>query len=53
MLLFKLAKQYDIFYMEKQNYKDNKVYKSFFIKAGDIKEEFKTKRDLLTFLFHL
>ena len=50
MLLLKLSKEYDIFFMERRTYKDNKIYKSFFIKIGNIKEEFKNKRDLLIYL---
>lgn len=50
MLLQKLSLEYDVFYMEKRNYKEGKTYKSFFIKIGNIKEEFKSERDLLLFL---
>ena len=50
MLLQRLSLQYDIFYMEKRNYKEGKIYKSFFIKIGNIKEDFKSERDLLLFL---
>lgn len=50
MLLQRLSLEYDIFYMEKRNYKEGKTYKSFFIKIGNIKEEFKSERDLLLFL---
>lgn len=50
MLLLKLSKEYDTFFMERRTYKDNKIYKSFFIKIGDCKEEFRNKRDLLLFL---
>ena len=50
MLLQMLSLEYDIFYMEKRNYKEGKTYKSFFIKIGECKEEFKSERDLLLFL---
>ena len=50
MLLQRLSLEYDVFYMEKRNYKEGKTYKSFFIKIGNIKEEFKSERDLLLFL---
>lgn len=50
MLLLKLSQQYKVFYMEKRNYKKSKVYKTFNIKIGNIKEEFLSKRDLLIFL---
>lgn len=50
MLLIKLSQQYKVFYMEKRNYKSGKIYKTFNIKIGNIKEEFLSKRDLLVFL---
>lgn len=50
MLLQKLSFEYDIFYMERRNYKEGKTYKSFLIKIGDCKEEFRNERDLLLFL---
>ena len=50
MLLKKLSLEYNVFYMEKRNYKEGKTYKSFFIKIGNIKEEFKSEMDLLLFL---
>lgn len=50
MLLQKLSLEYDVFYMEKRNYHDGKIYKTFNIKIGNIKEEFKSERDLLLFL---
>ena len=42
--------EYDVFYMEKRNYKQGKIYKTFFIKIGNIKEEFRNEKDLLLFL---
>ena len=45
MLLLKLSSQYDVFYMEKRNYKDFKIYKTYYIKIGNIKEKFKNKKD--------
>ena len=50
MLLQKLSLEYDVFYMKKRNYHDGKIYKTFTIKIGNIKEEFKSERDLLLFL---
>ena len=50
MLLQKLSFEYDVFYMEKRNYRDGKTYKTFIIKIGNIKEEFRNERDLLLFL---
>ena len=50
MLLQKLSLEYDVFYMEKRNYRDGKTYKTFTIKIGNVKEEFKNERDLLLFL---
>ena len=50
MLLLKLSKTHDIFFIEKRNYYDDKVYKTFIIKIDKTSEEFRNKRDLLTFL---
>ena len=50
MLLIKLSKDYNIFYMEKRSYNNEKINKSFFIKIGNSKEEFRNKRDLLIYL---
>ena len=50
MLLQKLSLKYDVFYMEKRNYRGGKTYKTFTIKIGNVKEEFKSERDLLLFL---
>ena len=50
MLLLKLSRTHDIFYMEKRNYKVDKVYKTFIIKIDKTSEEFKNKRDLLIYL---
>ena len=51
MLLQKLSLEYDVFYMEKRNYRDGKTtYKTFTIKIGNVKEDFKSERDLLLFL---
>ena len=50
MLLQQLSLEYDVFYMEKRNYHDGKIYKTFNIKIGNIKKEFKSERDLLLFL---
>lgn len=50
MLLQKLSLEYDVFYMEKRNYRNGKIYKTFTIKIGNVKEEFKSERDLILFL---
>lgn len=50
MLLLKLSKTHDIFFMEKRNYRDDKVYKTFIVKIDKTSEEFRNKRDLLMFL---
>lgn len=50
MLLLKFSRTHDIFYMEKRNYKVDKVYKTFIIKIDKTSEEFKNKRDLLIYL---
>lgn len=50
MLLIKLSKEYDIFYMEKRTYKEGKIYKSYIVDVGGIKRECKNKKDLLLFL---
>lgn len=48
MLLLKLSKEYDIFYMERRTYKDNKVYKSYIVNIDGNNGEYKNKKDLLT-----
>ena len=53
MLLLKLSETQDIFYMEKRNYRENKIYKSFVIKLNKETKEFKNKRDLLLYLSKL
>lgn len=50
MLLIKLSKKHDIFFMEKRCYRNDKIYKSFIIKIENVSEEFRNKRDLLIFL---
>ena len=50
MLLLKLSKNHDIFYIEKRSYRDDKVYKTFIIKIDKTSEEFKNKRDLFIYL---
>lgn len=50
MLLIKLSKKHDIFYMEKRSYKEGKIYKSFIIKIDKTSQEFRNKRDLLLWL---
>lgn len=48
MLLLKLSKEHDIFYMERRTYKDNKVYKSYIVNIDGNNGEYKNKKDLLT-----
>jgi len=50
ILLIKLSEQYNIFYMERRTYKKDKIYKTFIIKIDETTEEFKSKRDLLSYL---
>ena len=50
MLLISLSKNHNIFYLEKRTYKENKICKTFNIKIDNIKEEFRSKRDLLIYL---
>lgn len=50
MLLLKLSKTHNIFFMEKRSYRDDKVYKSFIIKIDEMNKEFRNKRDLLIYL---
>jgi len=50
MLLIKLSKHYDIFYMEKRNYKKDKIYKTYMVNIDELKEEFRNKRELLIYL---
>ena len=50
MLLIKLSQNHKIFYMEKRNYKDTKIYKSYLIKIDDITKEYNSKTDLLFYL---
>lgn len=53
MLLIKLSKTQSIFFMEKRNYRDSKIYKSFIVKIDKITKEFRNKRDLLIYLSKL
>lgn len=50
MLLITLSKNHNVFFMEKRNYKEDKIYKSFIIKIDKISKEFKNKRDMLIYL---
>lgn len=50
MILLKLSLKYNVFYMEKVNYVNGRSYKTYFVKFSNVKEEFKSKRDLLIFL---
>ena len=49
-MLIKLSQEYEVFYMERRTYRDNKVFKSYLVKIGDLNEEFKNQTDLLVFL---
>ena len=53
MLLLKLSKEHDIFYMEKRTYKNMETYKSYIITINKKKEEFRSKRNLLIYLSKL
>lgn len=53
MLLLKLSEKQNIFYMEKRNYINGKVYKSYIISIKKQSEEFKSKRELLLYLKEL
>lgn len=50
MLLIKLSKTQSIFFMEKRNYRDSKIYKSFIVKIDNTTQEYRNKKDLLTYL---
>lgn len=50
MLLIRLSRNKQVFYMEKRTYKDDRVYKSYIIKTGNITKEFNSKKDLLLYL---
>ena len=50
IILIMLSKTHNIFYMEKRNYKEDKIYKSFIIKIDKTSQEFRNKRDLLLWL---
>lgn len=47
MLLLKLSKEHNIFYMERRTYKDNNVYKSYVVNIDGNNGEYKNKKDLL------
>ena len=47
ILLLKLSKEHDIFYMERRTYKDNKVYKSYIVNIDGNNAVYKNKKDLL------
>lgn len=50
MLLLKLSKEHNIFYMERKKYKDCKVYKSYIINIDGDNRTCTRKKDLLTYL---
>ena len=53
MLLISLSANHKVFYMEKRNYKDRKVYKSYNIKINSKNVEFRNKRELLLYLTNI
>jgi len=53
MLLLKLSEKQNIFYMEKRNYINGKIYKSYIISIKKQNEEFKSKKELLLYLKEL
>ena len=50
ILLRNIAKKYKATLIEMKTYKDDKVYKSYRVKIGNINEEFKSQIELLMFL---
>ena len=50
ILLRNIAKEYKATLIEMKTYKDDKVYKSYIVKIGNINEEFKSQIELLMFL---
>ena len=50
MLLRNIAKEYKATLIEMKTYKDDKVYKSYRVKIGNINKEFKSQIELLIFL---
>ena len=50
ILLRNIAKEYKATLIEMKTYKDDKVYKSYRVKIGNINEEFKSQIELLMFL---
>ena len=50
ILLRNISKEYKATLIEMKTYKDDKVYKSYRVKIGNINEEFKSQIELLMFL---
>lgn len=50
ILLRNIAKEYKATLIEMKTYKDDKVYKSYRVKIGNINKEFKSQIELLIFL---
>lgn len=50
MLLLKLSKEHDIFYMERKTYQDYKIYKSYIINIDGSNRIYTSKKELLTYL---
>ena len=50
ILLRNIAKKYKATLIEMKTYKDDKVYKSYRVKIGNINKEFKNQTDLLLYL---
>lgn len=53
MLLIKHAQKHKIFYMEKRSYNQGRINKSYYVKIDNMKQEFRSKRNLLTYLSKL
>jgi len=50
MLMIKLSKDHDIFYMERRTYKEGEIYKSYLINVDGDAESFGSKLELLHYL---
>lgn len=50
MLLLDFSKKSNVFYMEKRNYNQGRVYKTYIVKHDNKTKEFKSKYELLTYL---
>lgn len=50
MLLRQISLKSKVFYMEKRTYKQNELYKDYYVKINNTKREFRNKYDLLLWL---